>query len=141
MLMSLLKIPAVIFILSLVLFRPLNVNGQTDTPAISPTSGEPTVTATVAPAQASNTPGAPTNTSAPTRAVTPTVRRSPTPAASPTDSPTPTPLPTATPTPTPTPQPNFIQRAGGPLGFVLIILGIILLGVTFYLHKKRLKTS
>ena len=93
----------------------------------------PTVTGT----SATSTPGQPTATRVP---ATPTVKRSPTPKTTPTLTLTPSPTPTLTPTPTPTPPPSFIQKAGGPLGFVLILLGIILLGVTLYIYKKK-KTS
>ncbi|OGF98647.1 hypothetical protein A2153_04095 [Candidatus Gottesmanbacteria bacterium RBG_16_38_7b] len=123
-----------LFIVILLLVFPFVSYAQTETPTVSPTLAvSPTVTGT----SATSTPGQPTATRVP---ATPTVKRSPTPKTTPSLTLTPSPTPTLTPTPTPTPPPSFIQKAGGPLGFVLILLGIILLGVTLYIYKKK-KTS
>ncbi|OGG02647.1 hypothetical protein A2W14_01200 [Candidatus Gottesmanbacteria bacterium RBG_16_37_8] len=112
---------------------PLKSFAQTETPTLTPTSAvSPTVTPTST--SVTSTPGQPTATKVP---VTPTVKRSPTPQSTPTVTQTPSPTPTQTPSPTPTPPPSFVQKAGGPLGFFLILLGLVVLGATFYLHKKK----
>ena len=134
---TLLKFISFLLIFTFVFANPVYIFAQaTETPTSSPTQTvSPTPTTG---SSATSTPGSPTSTKAPTQPTrTPTPRRSPTPKETPTETPTPTLTPTATLTPTPTKAPGFIQKAGGPTGIIFVLLGIALLGVTFYLHKKN----
>ena len=122
-------------LISLIIFLSVlseTASAQSETPTTAPEN----TPAPTAEQSATSTPSQPTVTSGPTATILP--KSTPTPKASPTETITNTPTPTLTPTPVPT----FIQKAGGPLGLILIVIGFVLLGVTFYLYRKnKLKTS
>lgn len=122
----------------------------TEAPTPSPTTSVPTPTLTTAPAP-SNTPTqppSPTPTqSSPTQPIksptrTPTkkpAQSSPTKTPALTSTSTPTPTLEPSPTPTPTPKSFFSSVGGKPLALFLIIAGLVVSGVSFYLYRKKMK--